>query len=222
MVWQGGWIGQALAVLGLVWLTNLYNFMDGIDAIAAIEGVSVAVLAAFILLGFAVVHPVSWLALTAAGCAGFLLWNWPPARIFMGDVGSGFLGYVLGVMAYATSAQGLNLWCWVILLGVFLVDATVTLLRRLATHQRWWEPHRSHAYQYAARRWRSHARVSLSVVCINVFWLGPLAWVGAHYPAWAAGVAAVAILPLIAIALALGAGSCELPPASAATVGSEK
>jgi Fuc2NAc and GlcNAc transferase len=129
----------------------------------------------------------------------------------MGDVGSGFLGFVLGVMAFATVADGVNLWCWAVLLGVFLVDSTVTLLRRLLAGQRWWEAHRSHAYQHAARRWRSHARISLSVLLVNLLWLAPLAWVGAHYPGWAGALAVLALAPLVVVALFLGAGRGDRP-----------
>lgn len=162
--------------LYLVWLLNLYNFMDGIDGIAGIEAVTVC-------LGGALIN---WLAGMAGGAllplllgvamAGFLVWNLPPARIFMGDVGSGFTGLVLGGLSLYAMAQAPHLfWAWLILLGVFIVDATVTLLRRMLAGYPPHQAHRSHGYQYASRRFRSHRVVTLAVGVINLAWLLPLA-----------------------------------------------
>src|SRR5205807_9594710 len=111
-----------------------------------------------------------------AACCGFLLWSWPPAKIFMGDVGSGYLGYVIAVLAVgATRDNPVALWAWLILGGVFFVDATVTLLRRLLRGERVYQAHRSHAYQWLARRWGSHAKVTCAVLIVNVLWLLPCA-----------------------------------------------
>jgi Fuc2NAc and GlcNAc transferase len=108
--------------------------------------------------------------------AGFVVWNWPPARIFMGDVGSGFLGFLFGSMALIThKVSELSFWVWPILLGVFIVDATVTLCRRLMNRKKIHEAHRSHAYQHAVRRYGAHMPVSLAVAAINLLWLGPIA-----------------------------------------------
>src|SRR6185312_3312887 len=93
---------------------------------------------------------------------GFLLWNWPPARIFMGDVGSGYLGYALGVLMLACARRNWSaLWMWLMLGGAFFVDATVTLVRRAVRGERVYQAHRSHAYQWLSRRWRSHRRVTV-------------------------------------------------------------
>jgi Fuc2NAc and GlcNAc transferase len=202
--WTWGPVRQVLGIIALVWLVNLYNFMDGIDGIAATEAIFVAVAAAVLLNDTA----LFWiLGLLAAACAGFLLLNWSPARIFMGDVGSCFLGFLFGVLAIASAAQQLMpIWCWVILLGVFLVDATVTLLRRMATGQRWYDPHCSHAYQHAARLCGNHARVNIAVLCINLFWLLPWAYVARLWPVWSFFLALLALAPLVLLALWLGAG----------------
>ena len=164
-----------LYVIVLVWLLNLYNFMDGIDGIAGAEAVS-TLLAAAVILHFHI-EP-SWLNLLlciAAPVGGFLVWNWAPAKIFMGDGGSGFVGFTLGVVALITAANtDLNVWSWFILLAVFIGDATWTLIKRFATGQRWSEPHRSHSYQILARR-TSHATVSTGIIVINLLWLAPLA-----------------------------------------------
>lgn len=205
-----GWLGFALAALFLVWLLNLYNFMDGIDGIASVEAITVCIGGALLywISGHA---QLSWLPLLlAAAVAGFLIWNFPPARIFMGDAGSGFLGVVLGVMALQAGWVSAALfWAWAILLGVFVVDATVTLLRRLLRGERVYEAHRSHAYQYAARRYGRHLPVTVAVGCINLAWLLPLAiWVGSGGLDGAVGVL-VAYAPLVVLALRLDAGKPE-------------
>lgn len=171
-----GWVGHVGAAVFIVWMLNLYNFMDGIDALAGIEAVTVALGGAVVWLlanrSDASLAPV----LLAAASAGFLAWNLPPARIFMGDAGSGFLGLMFGAFAVWSAHEDARLfWCWVILAGVFVVDATVTLIRRVLRGERFYEAHRSHAYQYASRRLGQHRAVSLAVGAINLGWLLPIA-----------------------------------------------
>lgn len=207
-----GWIGNAGAIFFLLWLLNLFNFMDGIDGIAASEVVFAASSAAGLLL---LVNPdqapsALWLMLLAAAALGFLLWNWPPARIFMGDIGSGFLGMMLGVFALFTSTQaGLNVWVWLILLGVFIVDATLTLLRRISAGKRWYEAHCSHAYQRLARQWQSHKKVTMAAWFVNVLWLLPLAVCAALRPQIGVLCVTVAYTPLLIVAYRLGAGQAD-------------
>jgi len=143
----------------------------------------------------------------AAATLGFLIWNWPPARIFMGDVGSGFLGFTVAVLGLAASRHSaMPIEMWAILSGVFFVDATVTLLRRIVRGDRWFEAHRLHAYQILASRWKAHLPVTVLVIAINVFWLFPWAWIAAIYPARAMLCVAAAMVPLIVTALLVGAG----------------
>ncbi|MCY1392699.1 putative undecaprenyl-phosphate N-acetylglucosaminyl 1-phosphate transferase [compost metagenome] len=171
-----GLIGDVLALIYLVWLLNLYNFMDGIDGIASLEAVTVCLAGAlcYWLIGRS---ELSWLPLALAlATAGFLVWNFPPARIFMGDAGSGFLGVILGGLSLQAAWIAPQLfWSWLILLAVFIVDATWTLLHRLLRGERVYEAHRSHAYQRIARNWRGHLWVSVMVAAINLFWLAPWA-----------------------------------------------
>jgi len=143
----------------------------------------------------------------AAASAGFLVWNWPPARIFMGDAGSGFLGFVFGVLAISSAKErpGL-LWPWLILLAVFIVDSMITLVRRLIAGARWYEAHRSHAYQQAALQ-QGHLKVILTAAVINVAWLFPLAWGSSVWPASAPLFAAIAAAPLIYTAFRYHAGA---------------
>lgn len=164
-----GPVGIVLGVIGIVWAINLYNFVDGIDGLAAGEAISTGVIGGLILLamgqkGLAIVS-----LLIAAASAGFLPLNWAPARLFMGDVGSGMLGYLFAVLAIASENSGaVPLLLWVLLLGAFVFDATVTLCRRIAHGERWYHAHHSHAYQRMVQAGRSHAQVSTTILLINL------------------------------------------------------
>ena len=148
--------------------------------------------------------------LLAAAVMGFLFWNFPPARIFMGDAGSGFLGIALGVLSLqAAWVAPQLLWSWLILLGVFIVDATFTLLRRLLRGDKVYEAHRSHAYQYASRQYGRHLPVTLVVGGINILWLLPMALlVGLGWVDSFLGVL-IAYVPLFGLALKYRAGELE-------------
>lgn len=204
-------LGQILALIYLVWLLNLYNFMDGIDGLASIEAITVCI-------GGALLYFLSnenagqwWLPLfLALAVLGFLLWNFPPAKIFMGDACSGFLGLILGLLSIqATWVKPVFFWSWIILLGVFIVDATFTLVRRFVQGDKVYEAHRSHAYQYAARYYLSHKIVSISVGLINIIWLMPLAlWVGLAKLNVFIGLT-LAYVPLLLLAVYFKAGLRE-------------
>jgi Fuc2NAc and GlcNAc transferase len=205
------WVGSAFAVVVLAWSTNLFNFMDGIDGIAASEAIFMsAAIASFNWLDggdFGMTVAMLCLAAATLGC---LLWNWPPARIFMGDVGSGFLGFMITALAMAACRRGgIPIEVLPILGGVFLVDATVTLLRRLLRGDRWLEAHRMHAYQHLARRWQKHRPVTLLVIAINLIWLLPWAYAANRFPGNAGICLAAALLPLVILALIGGAGRAE-------------
>jgi Fuc2NAc and GlcNAc transferase len=204
------WLSAFLMVFTLAWSTNLFNFMDGIDGLAAGEAI-------FMSTGGAILNYANGgdAGLTAAmeslsaATLGFWLWNWPPARLFMGDVGSGFLGFTLAVLAFAVSQRAsVPIEAWAILGGVFLVDASVTLIRRMIRGDRWLEPHRTHAYQHLARRWHAHLPVTLLASSINVTWLFPWAWYAARHPERAVSCV-VALLPLLVLAFLAGSGKPE-------------
>jgi Fuc2NAc and GlcNAc transferase len=147
-----------------------------------------------------------------SACLGFLAWNWPPARIFMGDVGSGYLGYVIGVLTLASARENsVTLWVWLVLDAVFLVDATLTLLLRLFRGERVYQAHRSHAYQWLARRWNSHKRVTVSVLAINLLWLLPCAALIVANPRRAVWIALIALGPVLGATFVGGAGRAEQP-----------
>jgi Fuc2NAc and GlcNAc transferase len=208
-VMHSGWIGFVVGALAIVWVLNLFNFMDGIDGIAAAEAV-------FVLMGGALLAYISAAGaaaaqgtiVVAAAALGFLAWNWAPARIFMGDVGSGYLGYVVAVLAIASAvANPAALLSWLILGGVFFCDATVTLIRRFGRGERLSQAHRSHAYQRLARRWHSHARVTTAVLLIDCCWLLPLAVFAITHPELSAWTAVVALAPITLLVILLGAGA---------------
>lgn len=206
-VLPASWPLNVIAVVALVWLMNLYNFMDGIDGIAGSELVFVNALCLLIVVstGDGV---LSLLSATMIGAgAGFLVWNWSPAKIFLGDAGSGFIGFSLGIMALLSMHHGsMQVWTWVLLLGVFIVDATVTLFRRVLRGDKWYEGHASHAYQNLARRYQSHAKVTITVILINCFWLAPLAWCSVIYPQLGVYLTILGLVPLGYLAIYYNAG----------------
>lgn len=204
------WLGHVLAVFYLVWLLNLYNFMDGIDGIASVEAICACLGACLLywLGGFETLIVTPLVLAMAVG--GFLYWNFPPARIFMGDAGSGFLGIILGLLSLqAAWVSSKLLWVWLILLGVFIVDATVTLIRRLLRGDKVYEAHRSHAYQFASRRYGRHLPVTLAVAAINVLWLLPLAAAVVLWDMDGALALVVAYVPLVLLAIKFHAGELE-------------
>lgn len=206
-----GWAGHVLAVIALVWLLNLYNFMDGIDGIAGIEAMSstlvVALLFVFV---FDNQETVALNLLMFAAVSGFFVWNFPSAKIFMGDAGSGFLGLIIAALAlYGMHIEVAALWIWLILLGVFIVDGTYTLVRRLLRGDRVYEAHSSHAYQYASRKYGSHLPVTLAVLAINLCWLTPWAVVVSMEVVDGTLGLVMAYVPLVWLAWYFKAGEME-------------
>lgn len=206
-----GIVGSILAVLYLVWLLNLFNFMDGIDGLTGIESLTTALCGAYLVWDISPQSQLWFTPLALAGAAlGFLILNWPPAKIFIGDVGSGFIGIVFGALSIQAAHSSSQLgWSWVILMGVFVVDATVTLVRRALRGERVYIAHRSHAYQHVALRIGGHARVSIGVGAINLFWLFPMALLVAHKTLDGFGGVLIAYAPLVIAAIILDAGVPE-------------
>lgn len=203
-----GIVGDLLAVLAIVWTLNLFNFMDGIDGIAGSEAAFMGIAGALLAWQGGASGAVCAAALLiAAGSLGFLAWNWPPAKIFMGDVGSGYLGFAVAVVALAQQRQTPEaVFVWLILGGVFFCDATATLARRVLRGLRASEAHRSHAYQWLSRRWGSHRKVTLTVLLVNLLWLLPSAALATSRPKWAGWLVLGALLPVTFAALKIGAG----------------
>jgi Fuc2NAc and GlcNAc transferase len=202
------WIVLIVIGLALVWHINLYNFMDGIDGLAGVQGLVFLVGAQIVGQGVP-----GWLGdliwLTSGTLVAFLAFNWPPARIFMGDVGSGFLGLLTGALALLLwQQQTLPLAVSLILLSAFWFDASYTLAVRALTGQPFTRPHRSHLYQKLAARY-GHRWTTLAFLLYATLWLLPLAAACAHLSAgsvhaWWWLVAAT--LPLAVAAVWQGAG----------------
>ncbi|HTZ37760.1 MAG TPA: glycosyl transferase [Stellaceae bacterium] len=194
-----GWLPPALdataAALVWLWFVNLFNFMDGIDGIAGSEaaaiGIGIALVAGTADPGLA----ASSLALAAAAL-GFLVWNWAPARIFLGDVGSVPLGYLLGFLLYALALRGA--WAGALILPLyFLADASLTLLRRLLRRERIWQAHREHFYQRAVQHGLGHAAVVRRVIAADLVLIGCALAAARGWGFAALAVAVVAVLALL-------------------------
>jgi UDP-N-acetylmuramyl pentapeptide phosphotransferase/UDP-N-acetylglucosamine-1-phosphate transferase len=193
-----GWLPHGLDVMAgallWVWFVNLFNFMDGIDGIDGSEAAAIG-------LGIVVIASSDpGLAAPAAAIIGavlgFLVWNWTPARIFLGDVGSVPLGYLLGFLLYELALRG-EWQAAVILPLYFFADATFTLLHRLLRGERVWQAHREHFYQRAVQHGLGHDAVVLRIIATNLVLIA-CAWVAVS--GWgfvALGVAALTVLALL-------------------------
>ena len=217
LFWLGGgpllsidWIPVLVAIpvtaLFLVWMVNAYNFMDGIDGMAVSSAVFVSgAITLLMLLNNSktefIIVPVLLLTTTST----FMVFNWPPASIFMGDSGSVFLGYIFGALILFTVKSGdISIWTWLIVFGYFFADTTVTQLMRLILVKKWYLPHRSHAYQNFARITGSHLKVTGGVILYNVVWILPLTIWSVMKPEMALFAVALAIAPSLVFALKYG------------------
>lgn len=160
-VLENFFITNALAILGVMWFINLYNFLDGIDGYAGAEAIFLAIAGWFLFGG-------EHFLLLIFSVAGFLVWNWHKAKIFMGDVGSTLLGYTIAIFALYYQNNGVSLFVWLILFGLFWFDATLTLMRRYQNHEKLSQAHRKHAYQRLVQSGISHDRVVLLALSINL------------------------------------------------------
>ena len=183
----------------ILWALNLYNFMDGVDGLAATQcfvACCGAALLAWSNDGGA--EYSSFCLLLGFSHLGFLIWNWPAARLFMGDAGSIPTGFLMAALAVVGAVQGnLDFACWFILLAVFITDASWTLCWRVVSRQKFTQAHRSHAYQRLSRHWGSHQSVVILLIVINGLWLFPLAWCTALWPQYTPIFVTLAYLPLL-------------------------
>lgn len=189
------WLDRSIVAVAWLWMINLFNFMDGIDGLAGTEALGIGLAFALLALAGGLDPAAGLYAAAAAGAAaGFLRWNLPPAKLFMGDVGSVPLGYTLGWLCLTTAARGE--WIAAVLPPLyFFADATITLLRRAARGERVWEAHREHFYQRAVRAGSSHAAVTATVALADLVLVG-LTPIAPEMPilAGSLGVATVVVL----------------------------
>lgn len=156
------WAGTLATAVGVMALVNIWNFMDGIDGLAASQAGLVAV--ALMAIGGAGIDARMVLALfLLAAAAAFLPFNFPRARIFLGDVGSGALGFAVAALLLVSIARGAMDWFYApVLVSAFLIDAGLTLAKRILQGKRWWRPHREHLYQWAVRCGFGHPPVTMA------------------------------------------------------------
>lgn len=197
------WLWSVLGLVAVVWMINLHNFMDGSDGLAAMQAVwSGTVLGGVLYVSGERELGLAGLSLAGAGL-GFLVWNRPPARIFMGDVGSLLVGGMIGLLAYAGAASGvLSIWLSLIVCVVFVVDATATLLLRGLTQGQWYTPHREHAYQRLIRAGWSHAQVLLLYGALNIALVLPALAIAIRWP-WLQAIVALVLVALVGAAWAV-------------------
>ena len=200
------WPVFLLLVIGVAWFTNLFNFMDGIDGIAAVQCL-VFCLGAQLLVGGVPGWVGDLIWVTAASSLGFLAFNWPPAKIFMGDVGSSYLGFLIATLVlYLWHSEQSPLIASLILLAGFWFDATYTLCVRIVTRQSFTEAHRSHLYQRLAWRY-GHLWTTSAFLIFALSWSLPMAWISIQYPSWAYIPLLLVVLPLTVLCYRFQAGA---------------
>ncbi|MBT5264066.1 MAG: glycosyltransferase family 4 protein [Rhodospirillaceae bacterium] len=197
------WADITLTALAWLWFLNLFNFMDGIDGISVSETVAICIgLSGLALFGIASPSVLLYAQIIAAAALGFSLWNWHPARIFLGDVGSVPLGFLLGwllIQTAATHPPASGGWMAVAILpAYYLADATITLLRRAARGERVWQAHREHFYQQAVISGRSHDRVCQAILIANAGLVALALNIAPHWP-WPALAAAVFVVAVLLV-----------------------
>ncbi|NQU06831.1 MAG: glycosyltransferase family 4 protein [Calditrichaeota bacterium] len=198
---------QVFTIFYVVWMINLFNFMDGIDGLAGIQAVSVTLIAGAIS-WFYNFETLCIVFIVISGTSlGFLKMNWMPARIFMGDAGSCTIGYFIAALSlWGELKNGVPLVTIMILMGVFIVDATYTLLVRLVRGDKIYQAHHDHTFQHIIQKGLSHSKVSASVGLINLFWLAPLAFLSMYDQSNLFFYLIAAFIPLLIIAIYFKAG----------------
>jgi Fuc2NAc and GlcNAc transferase len=214
-----------LTGLGVLWFVNLFNFMDGIDGIAAGQALVFGV-GVLLVSGATLTWLESFVWVVVGSSLGFLIFNWHPARIFMGDAGALLLGICIPAIAIGLDRSGdVPLVASLILLAAFLFDATFTLGVRVFTGQQFTAAHRSHLYQRLARQW-GHGRATTAFLLYAGLWLLPLAAGAARAPAHGPWLWAMAILPLLVLAIRYRAGRRDVearqPPSARVEVEGER
>lgn len=170
-----------LEIIAIVWSINLFNFMDGIDTLASAEGIYILFIGGVFILLFGGEVEGSLAIILSFSIGGFLLWNLPPAKIFMGDTGSNFLGFIVPAFALICERKyDMPLAIWVILYGAFWYDALLTLIRRMVRKEKWYLPHKLHVYQRLHQSGMSHGKVSLIYLYVNII-LAVIAYVAFTY-----------------------------------------
>ncbi len=190
-------IEKLLIAFALFSFINIYNFMDGIDGLSASQTIYIAIMT----LIFSIIDPkidisISYLCLSVIGaCFGFLIYNWHPAKIFMGDVGSITLGLICGWLMLNLAIHG-YIAAAIIIPGYYLADGITTILKRLIQKKKIWQAHSEHCYQLAVRKGKSHSQVTKKIIYCNIF-LGLLSLFSITYPMVALILATIFVFTLL-------------------------
>ena len=200
------WPLMLAAIFLLVWLINVFNFMDAIDGMALSGSIMIAWSAALIIF-FTQGNNENSVMLFLLGfiCLAFLLFNFPPASIFMGDAGSLFLGYFFGGIIVKTFIDGdIHIWTWLIILSYFLTETTLSTLMRIKLTKDWYKAHRSLSYQNLARILNSHRKVTIGSIIFYICWLFPLAILSSIYIDVGFLMFISAIIPIVIMVIKYG------------------
>tara|TARA_R110002110_G_scaffold365271_3_gene575159 strand:- start:76546 stop:77583 length:1038 start_codon:yes stop_codon:yes gene_type:complete len=168
--------GYLFSVLFVVWLINLYNFMDGTDGFAAIQTIMVSLFCGYLFMTAENIPFTILILGLFSSTLAFLYWNWSPAKIFMGDVGSCSIGFLFGLLTIYTEAKNIiSISVWLILLAPFIGDATYTLFKRILNREKWYQAHNSHAYQRFYQSGFTHSQLAIGLFMINLLIVWPCA-----------------------------------------------
>jgi Fuc2NAc and GlcNAc transferase len=209
-----GYLSAVLSVIIIIMAINTVNFMDGIDGLVSLEVIFIASTIAFLLIQQNNMIEARYFMLLIAVMFGFLFWNFSPAKIFMGDVGSIFLGFLLAILMIITiNNKTISMWTWLILLAVFWLDVVSVLIIRLLTKQKIFEAHKTHCYQKVTQfiemkknRTFAHRTTVILITLINFLWLFPLAIMSQYYENYGLWLLIISCLPLLFLAFRFKAG----------------
>jgi Fuc2NAc and GlcNAc transferase len=201
------WLTAGFCILFIAWFINLYNFMDGADGLATSIGMVGSGLIAILSYIAGNVDLAIIYVVLAYALAGFLIFNWHPAKVFMGDSGAYYLGYIFGSLALVSKMYyDSSLYVHLIIFGLFIVDATWTLIRRAVRRERVFMGHKMHAFQKLIAKGWGHARVTSLYVLITVLWLFPMAYFSMNYSLYSFYFLVAAYIPIFGFVLYARAG----------------
>ncbi len=196
------WVSAGFCVLFIAWFINLYNFMDGVDGLAASGAVAGSLLMAVV----AIVHGSPEIAmvycLIAYTVSGFLFYNWGPAQIFMGDTGSYFLGFLFASLSLISKAYAdISFYSHLIIFGFFIFDATYVLFRRALRREKLFQAHQMFTHHKLIKKGWSHRKVASFFTLVQVLWLFPLSNLASIYDDFGMYIVALSYLPLLSFAI---------------------
>ena len=205
---QSSYIIILVSIVLSMWLMNLYNFMDGVDGYAATESVFVALSASLIAyISDPSSHIYMYLLGLGATNIGFLIRNWHPAKIFMGDTGSVSSGCIFAFFIfYSGSESVISIYTWLILLSVFISDSTYTLFVRIVTKKNITEPHLTHAFHIITKLKESQLFTVKVLIFINMLWALPMAILSMIYSNYHIIITCLVYIPILLYLVKIGAG----------------